>query len=71
MLNVHPVGVGLLPLDLEAELEWLRSRQVRPEGCDTDDWKTVDGIADQNGVWSARIVDPDANARHEAGEVVR
>ena len=62
MLNVHPVGVVLLPLDLEAELEWLRSRQVRPKCCDTHELKTVDGIADPGGVWSAWIVDPDGNA---------
>ena len=62
MLNVYPVGVILLPLDLEAELEWLRSRGVRPEDYDTDGRKTVDGIADQSSVWSAWIVDPDGNA---------
>ena len=48
--------------DLEAELEWLRSRGVRPEDYDTDELKTVDGIADQGSVWSAWIADPDGNA---------
>ena len=62
MLTVHSVDAVLFHTDLEAELEWLRSRQVRPKGCDADDWKTVDGIADQSGVWSAWIADPDANA---------
>ena len=76
MLDVHPVGVVLPSTDLEAELEWLRSRGVRPESYDTDELKTVDGIADQGSVWSAWIADPDGNAldikpRHRAGEVVR
>jgi len=47
VLSVHPVGVVLLPLDLEPELEWLRSRGVRPEEYDTDQLKTVNGIAEQ------------------------
>ena len=48
--------------DLKTELEWLRSRGVEPEDYDTDDVKTVDGIADQGSVWSAWILDPDGNA---------
>lgn len=48
--------------DLKAELEWLRSRGVEPEDYDTDELKTVDGIADQGTVWSAWILDPDGNA---------
>lgn len=48
--------------DLRAELDWLKSRGVEPEDYDTDELKTVDGIADQGEVWVAYIVDPDGNA---------
>lgn len=48
--------------DLKAELEWLRSRGVEPENYDSDELKTVDGIADRGSVWSAWITDPDGNA---------
>ncbi|GAB3605426.1 VOC family protein [Conyzicola nivalis] len=48
--------------DLRAELEWLKSRGVTPEDYDTDELKTVDGIADRGTVWAAWILDPDGNA---------
>jgi catechol 2,3-dioxygenase-like lactoylglutathione lyase family enzyme len=48
--------------DLRAELEWLKSRGVTPEDYDTDELKTVDGIADRGSVWAAWILDPDGNA---------
>lgn len=48
--------------DLRAELDWLTTRGVEPEDYDTDDLKTVDGIADRGSVWAAWILDPDGNA---------
>lgn len=48
--------------DLRAELDELKSRGVEPEDYDTDEIKTVDGIADRGEVWSAWIIDPDGNA---------
>ena len=48
--------------DLRAELDWLRSRGVEPENYDSEELKTVDGIADRGTVWSAWIIDPDGNA---------
>ena len=48
--------------DLRAELDELKVRGVEPENYDTDDVKTVDGIADRGAVWSAWIIDPDGNA---------
>jgi catechol-2,3-dioxygenase len=48
--------------DLRAELDWLKTRGVEPEDYDTDDLKTVDGIADRGTAWSAWITDPDGNA---------
>ena len=48
--------------DLRSELEWLATRGVTPEDYDTDDIKTVDGIADRGSVWAAWILDPDGNA---------
>jgi catechol-2,3-dioxygenase len=48
--------------DLRAELDELKERGVEPENYDTDELKTVDGIADRGSVWSAWIVDPDGNA---------
>ncbi len=62
MLNVDCVGVVLPSTDPRPELDWLRSRGVRPEEKNTDELKTVDGIADHGSVWSAWIVDPDDNA---------
>jgi catechol-2,3-dioxygenase len=48
--------------DLRAELDELKERGVEPENYDTDELKTVDGIADRGSVWSAWITDPDGNA---------
>jgi catechol-2,3-dioxygenase len=48
--------------DLRAELDWLAEQGVQPENYDSDELKTVDGIADQGTVWSAWILDPDGNA---------
>ena len=48
--------------DLRAELDELATRGVTPEDYDTDELKTVDGIADQGKVWVAYILDPDGNA---------
>ncbi|WP_411699249.1 VOC family protein [Conyzicola sp.] len=48
--------------DLRAELAWLKSRGIEPEDYDTDELKTVDGIADRGTVWAAWILDPDGNA---------
>jgi catechol-2,3-dioxygenase len=48
--------------DLRAELDELKERGVEPEIYDTDELKTVDGIADRGSVWSAWITDPDGNA---------
>ncbi|KQM60863.1 VOC family protein [Agreia sp. Leaf210] len=49
-------------LDLRAELEELKHRGVEPENYDTDELKTVDGIADQGDAWVAYLIDPDGNA---------
>jgi catechol 2,3-dioxygenase-like lactoylglutathione lyase family enzyme len=48
--------------DLRSELEWLKTRGISPEDYDTDELKTVDGIADRGSVWAAWILDPDGNA---------
>jgi catechol-2,3-dioxygenase len=48
--------------DLRAELDWLKTRGIAPEDYDTEDLKTVDGVADRGSVWSAWITDPDGNA---------
>jgi len=48
--------------DLRATLEWLATRGVQPEDYDTDELKTVDGVADRGSVWAAWILDPDGNA---------
>jgi catechol 2,3-dioxygenase-like lactoylglutathione lyase family enzyme len=48
--------------DLRAELDQLKARGVSPEDYDTDELKTVDGIADHAGMWSAWITDPDGNS---------
>ena len=48
--------------DLRAELDWLKTRGVTPEEYDTDEVKTVDGIADQGTAFVAYIMDPDGNA---------
>ena len=48
--------------DLRAELDWLKTRGIAPEDYDTDELKTVDGIADRGSVWAAWILDPDGNA---------
>ena len=48
--------------DLRAELDWLKTRGIEPEDYDTEDLKTVDGIADRGSVWAAWILDPDGNA---------
>ena len=48
--------------DLRAELDWLMIRGIEPEDYDTEDLKTVDGIADRGSVWAAWILDPDGNA---------
>jgi catechol 2,3-dioxygenase-like lactoylglutathione lyase family enzyme len=48
--------------DLREELDELKARGVEPEDYDTDELKTVDGIADRGTVWSAWIIDPDGNA---------
>ena len=48
--------------DIRAELDWLKTRGVEPENYDSDELKTVDGIADRGTVWSAWIIDPDGNA---------
>ena len=48
--------------DLRAELDWLKMRGIEPEDYDTDELKTVDGIADQGSAWVAYILDPDGNA---------
>ncbi|KQQ11153.1 VOC family protein [Rathayibacter sp. Leaf296] len=48
--------------DLRAELEALAARGVTPEDYDSDELRTVDGIADRGSVWAAWILDPDGNA---------
>jgi len=48
--------------DLRAELDWLKTCGIAPEDYDTDELKTVDGIADRGSVWAAWILDPDGNA---------
>ena len=48
--------------DLRAELDRLKTRGVEPEDYDTDELKTVDGVADRGSVWAAWILDPDGNA---------
>jgi len=48
--------------DLRAELDWLKTRGVTPEDYDSDELKTVDGVADRGTVWAAWILDPDGNA---------
>ncbi|PPF87159.1 hypothetical protein C5B96_04510 [Subtercola sp. Z020] len=48
--------------DLRAELNWLETRGVAPQEYDSDELKTVDGIADRGTAWSAWILDPDGNA---------
>lgn len=48
--------------DLRAELNWLESRGVAPEEYDSEELKTVDGIADRGTAWSVWILDPDGNA---------
>ena len=48
--------------DLRAELDWLKTRGIAPEDYDTDELKTVDGVADRGSVWAAWILDPDGNA---------
>ena len=48
--------------DLRAELAWLKTRGIEPENYDTDELKTVDGVADRGSVWAAWILDPDGNA---------
>lgn len=48
--------------DLRATLDELAERGVTPEEYDTDELRTVDGIADRGTVWSAWITDPDGNA---------
>lgn len=48
--------------DLRAELDELATRDVTPQDYDTDELKTVDGIADQGKVLVAYILDPDGNA---------
>lgn len=48
--------------DLRAELESLAARGVTPEDYDSDELRTVDGVADRGSVWAAWILDPDGNA---------
>jgi catechol-2,3-dioxygenase len=48
--------------DLRAELAELAKAGVQPEDYDTDELKTVDGVADRGSVWAAWILDPDGNA---------
>jgi catechol-2,3-dioxygenase len=48
--------------DLKAELAALAERGIHPENYDSEELKTVDGIADRGSVWSAWILDPDGNA---------
>ena len=48
--------------DLRATLDWLKTRGVQPEDYDTEELKTVDGIADQGDAWVAYLIDPDGNA---------
>jgi catechol-2,3-dioxygenase len=48
--------------DLRAELEALAARGVTPEDYDSDELRTVDGVADRGSVWAAWILDPDGNA---------
>jgi len=48
--------------NLRAELDDLAANGVKPEDYDTDELKTVDGVADQGKVWVAYILDPDGNA---------
>ena len=47
--------------DLRAEVDALRARGVRIEDYDTDELKTVDGIADQGAAFVAYITDPGGN----------
>jgi catechol-2,3-dioxygenase len=49
-------------VDLRAELDWLETLGIKPEEYDSDELKTVNGIADRGSVWSAWITDPDGNA---------
>ena len=48
--------------DLRAELDQLAERGVTPQDYDTDELKTVNGIADQGEAWVAYLIDPDGNA---------
>ena len=48
--------------DLRAELDWLKTRGIEPENYDSDELKTVNGIADRGSAWAAWILDPDGNA---------
>ena len=48
--------------NLRDELDWLKTRGIVPEDYDTDELKTVNGIADRGSVWAAWILDPDGNA---------
>ncbi|WP_230670433.1 VOC family protein [Rathayibacter sp. Leaf248] len=48
--------------DLRAELDALAARGVTPEDYDSDELRTVDGVADRGSVWAAWILDPDGNA---------
>lgn len=48
--------------DLRAELDTLAARGVTPEDYDSDELRTVDGVADRGSVWAAWILDPDGNA---------
>jgi catechol-2,3-dioxygenase len=53
--------VAWLVEDLRAEVDTLRERGVKIEEYDTDELKTVDGIADQGSAWVAWITDPGGN----------
>jgi hypothetical protein len=48
--------------DLAAELADLRARGVRIEDYDTEDVRTVDGVADMGWAWAAWFIDPMRNA---------
>jgi catechol-2,3-dioxygenase len=48
--------------DLRAELDELAGRGVKAEEYDSEELKTVDGIADRGSVWAAWITDPDGNS---------
>jgi catechol-2,3-dioxygenase len=43
-------------------VEDLAARGVTPEDYDSDELRTVDGVADRGSVWAAWILDPDGNA---------